>query len=113
MNPNSGQIRQGDVLLVPCPSVARPPGLSPRSEVILAVGEATGHAHRLRTKERAIYEWEVSGQRYVVVEDDEPGTISHEDHDPVPVPVVAPHVTYQVIRQQEWDISGQWRKITD
>lgn len=40
-----GQIRQGDVLLVPVQ--AEPPALAPVAEVVLAWGEVTGHAHRL------------------------------------------------------------------
>jgi hypothetical protein len=129
-----GQIRQGDVLLIPVNiegSYASPPsslaarlnrmvrgvlfdGFSRlkaptqqrRQEVVLAYGEITGHAHRLTAPE--ILEWSVSGQRYVRVIGDEPGALSHEDHDPEPALVVAPNVTYQVVQQQEWDISTEW-----
>ena len=41
-----GQIRQGDVLLVPV-DTAPPADAARTSEVILALGEITGHAHRL------------------------------------------------------------------
>lgn len=106
----NGQIRQGDVLLVPV-EVARPVTARLSQEVVLAYGEVTGHAHRLRASE--VWEWEAQGQRYVQVVDNAPGTISHEDHDPVPAAVVEPGVTYRVVPQQEWDLAGQWRNVRD
>jgi len=104
----SEPIRQGDVLLLPV-DVAPPKDATPVPLVILAEGEMTGHAHRLRG---TVIEWSVKGQRYVRVSG-EPGTLQHEDHDPVPAAVVAPDVTYRVIPQHEWDLSGQWRKVAD
>ncbi len=106
-----GQIRQGDVLLVPVEGVLRPANAQAKIEVILALGEATGHAHRLKAP--VIYEWEIAGQRYVQVQGDTPGTLTHEEHDPSPAPVVAPNVTYRVVQQREWDLFGQWRKVVD
>lgn len=105
-----GQIRQGDILLVPV-AVEPHSEASRHSQVILAEGEVTGHAHRLTASE--VLEWSVEGQRYVRVLGDQPGELSHEDHDPTPVAVVQPGVTYQVIQQAEWDLSGQWRKVVD
>ena len=104
------QIRQGDVLLIAV-EIPMPGGLTPQSEVILAEGEITGHAHRL--KAAAVYDWSQDGQRYVRVSDSKAGELSHEEHDPDPVAVVAPDVTYRVIPQQEWDLSNQWRKVQD
>ena len=103
-------IRQGDVLLMP---VADTPPTEVRvsGEVVLAEGELTGHAHRLAAP--VVYEWEMAGQRYVRVVGDEPGTLAHEDHDPVPVPVVEPNQTYRVVPQREWDLAGQWRRVVD
>ncbi len=103
------QIRQGDVLLVAV-NIPMPGGLTPQREVILAEGEITGHAHRL--KAAAVYEWSQDGQRYVRVSDSE-GELSHEEHDPEPAAVVTPGVTYCVVPQQEWDLSNQWRKVRD
>jgi hypothetical protein len=104
------QIRQGDVLLVPA-EVHPPKGAKMRAEVILAEGEVTGHAHRLRGA--TVLEWEQDGQRYVRVLGTEMGTLSHEDHDPEPVAVIVPDVTYRVVLQQQWDLSGQWMQVTD
>lgn len=105
----NGQIRQGDVLLHPV-DMEPPVDARPVPEVILAYGESTGHAHRLTG---AVLEWEQGGQRYVRVTGTEPGTLSHEDHDPVPDRVVAPGQTFRVIPQRQWDLSGQWRQVVD
>lgn len=105
----TGTIRQGDVLLVPVDN-APPKHATPLDIVILAEGELTGHAHRLRG---TVVEWSVGEQRYVRVVGDEPGTLQHEDHDPVAVSVVVPEQTYRVVPQQEWDLSGMWRKVAD
>ena len=90
-------IRQGDILLVPVDLDA--PKDAQRSDlVILAEGELTGHAHRLRGN---VAVWNVGEQRYVRVEG-EAGTLQHEDHDPAPAAVVEPDVTYKVIPQRAY-----------
>lgn len=103
-------LRQGDVLLIPCDAVP-PVDAHPSGEVILAEGELTGHAHRLRGA--TVLEWSVGKQRYVRVIGAEPGTISHEEHDPVPAAVIIPEQTYRVVQQQAWDLQGQWRRVQD
>lgn len=104
------QIRQGDILLEETNKKV-PKGVAAKTEVVLAEGEMTGHAHRLKAAE--IFEWSENGQRYVHVAGHEPGTLSHEEHDPMPDKVVEPGITYKVIPQNEWDLSGQWRKVVD
>ena len=106
---NAGIIRQGDVLLVPV-DAAMPKSANRSDLVILAEGELTGHAHRLRGD---VAEWSVGEQRYVRVVGGEKGTLQHEDHDPSPVAVVEPGQTYRVVPQQEWSLEGQWRKVAD
>ena len=103
------QIRQGDVLLVAAVA-AVPAGLQPVSSVVLAEGEATGHAHVLAAP--VVYDWSVDGQRYVRVSGGI-GTISHQEHDPIPAAVVSPDITYRVIPQQEWNLKGQWKNVLD
>lgn len=103
-----GLIRQGDILLVPVQEQP-PPGLKPVKESILATGEITGHAHRVRG---TILDWQEGTSRFIQVLD-RPGLLEHEDHDPIPAPVIAPNQTYRVIQQREWDLSGQWRKVQD
>ena len=105
-----GMIRQGDVLLVPAERVP-PTGCKPAAEVILAEGEVTGHAHRLGGA--AVLDWIEKGHRYVQVLGDRPGTLRHEDHDPVAAPVVPAGQTFEVIPQREWSLEGQWKKVVD
>lgn len=105
------QIRQGDIFLEEVEGMDIPEGLISKKEVCLAEGELTGHSHILTATQ--IYEWEVDGQRYVRVEGKEKGNLKHEDHDPEPVAVVEPGVTYRVIPQQEVGLEGQWRKVVD
>ena len=110
---NKGQIRQGDVLLVP-DGVSPPEGTSPQTEVVLAVGETTGHAHRVSGR---VLDWnDTEGRRYVRAVG-APGVLTHEDHDPIPAPVVEPDTTYRVVIQQEWDLmqqwKQQWKQVTD
>lgn len=106
-----GMIRQGDILLAPVEGADPPPSRTVHQEVVLAEGEVTGHAHRLSGAE--VLDWSIDGQRYVRVNGDAPGSLRHEDHDPVAAPVVPPNVTYRVIRQREWDLSGEWRPVVD
>lgn len=104
-----GQIRQGDVLLIPV-AVERPADARVTAEVVLAEGELTGHAHRLSAPQ--VWEWKVLGQRHVQV-GGAPGTLTHEDHDPQGARVVEEGATYRVVRQQQLDLSGQWRQVRD
>lgn len=105
----TGQIRQGDVLLVPVDE--QPPSNAVKTdEAVLALGEVTGHAHRLTGN---VLDWERDGVRFVRVIGREAGSISHEEHDPAPAAVVAPEQTYRVVPQKEWDLSGQWQEVRD
>jgi hypothetical protein len=104
-----GLIRQGDVLLVPVDEAAAEGArVERRGKVVLAEGEATGHAHRivdpraeLRTR------WST---RFLVVTGDEPVVLEHEEHDPLPV---APG-TWEIRRQREFT-PDLWRTrwVTD
>jgi hypothetical protein len=103
------QIRQGDILLIAV-NKTPPAAILPKNQVILAEGEATGHAHRLSGE---VIEWTEGSERFVRIIGQAFGKLSHEDHDPEPVAVVEPEVTYRIIPQQETDLSGQWRKVVD
>ena len=103
------QIRQGDILLVEVIKQV-PSNLLPKTEVVLATGELTGHAHILAGTR--VYEWQEDGQRYVQVSGSI-GTITHQEHDPIPAPVIEEDIVYQVIPQLEWDLKEQWRKVQD
>jgi hypothetical protein len=106
-----GLIRQGDVLLIPvgriperCWPVSREGG-----RLVLAEGEATGHAHVIDDP-RAV-EWRVSrwgGSRLVVVGDGGPVLLEHAEHDALQVPAGV----YEVRVQREYTPRGQ-RRVRD
>ena len=98
-------IRQGDVLLIDekeLPSGATPEeydrGQSASGDtgtIILAHGEATGHAHTIRSKYARTYT--KGGNRYLVVRDN-PVNLRHQEHDTL---TIEPGVK-RVIRQKEY-----------
>lgn len=100
------QHRQGDILLVPAqlPAGAQPVAPSPRG-VVLAEGEATGHAHVMDAA--TVKMWSAGEQRYVEVL--APTPLTHEEHGGS---VVAPGV-YEVLRKHEYTDEDEWRTIAD
>jgi hypothetical protein len=92
------QYRQGDVLLVrrqdrklhDTAPVPRHHG-----RIILAEGEATGHAHAIDSPDATLLEGD-EGERYLRV--DAPCDLVHEEHAAI---VLEPGL-YRVIRQREW-----------
>jgi len=94
----SKQYRQGDVLLVRTRSRERLEGtLVPRSQgrIILALGEATGHAHAISSAHADLLEFG-DGERYLRV--DGPVALTHEEHGAIDL---EPGL-YRVIRQREY-----------
>jgi hypothetical protein len=110
-----GLIRQGDVLLVPVDAVPerglREPEFS-RSHV-LAEGEATGHAHRLRSKRPAALRrgWGRDRREFVTVPDGADALLVHEEHDPIEVAAGV----WELRRQREYEPSRirSWRAVRD
>ena len=90
------QVRQGDVLLIPVDEIPATATLVPRdgNRVILAYGEATGHAHAIDTFMARLLEDE--GVRYLRVDDT--AVLDHEEHAPI---TVAPGI-YRVVIQREF-----------
>jgi hypothetical protein len=101
--PIKGQHRHGDVALNPVSAEDREP--LERGRIVLALGEATGHAHVLTGD---VVMWSVEGQRYVKV-GAQGATLTHEEHG---VQTVAPG-TYEVIIQREWSLEGEWQQVID
>lgn len=115
--------RHGDVLLIwrgPAPAS----NLSPEStEIVVAVGEATGHAHRviapaavaLDEREQVIAEaiaWRQARdaiERIRLLSLPEGGAITHEEH----VRLELPPGLYEVRIQQTLTQAGRWRRVTD
>ena len=88
--------RQGDVLLVEVSDL--PAGCvvaQRRGDVILANGEATGHAHRIDSLWAALFR---APDGNIYLRAGESTALSHEEHDPIPVPPG----TYRVVRQREY-----------
>lgn len=107
------EIRQGDVVLIPMDDVMPPETAQSKRDVVLAEGEITGHVHRL-SAEAGVLEWQDAEHgRMVWVVGTDLGELSHEDHDPTPVAVVAPQTAYKVGIQRELTLSGQWQQVRD
>lgn len=93
--------RQGDVLLVPVDDPPKRTSLRhvPRQKgegIILAAGEATGHHHRVRAN--TAREYRGGGKRYLFV-GTKGASITHEEHDAVPVP----QGVFEVVQQREYE----------
>jgi hypothetical protein len=104
--------RQGDVLVLPIDPADLPAELLPaprdrHNRMVLALGEATGHAHVV-TGDRVslLCPPDAPEQLFLVVEGY--GRIVHEEHGPI---ALAPGA-YRVIRQREY-IPGAVRPVSD
>lgn len=101
------QLRHGDIFLVRVDRLPVGVRQVPRTEdsIVLAYGEATGHAHRL-TGDVLEYVHEGTGRRYVSASS--PAPLRHEEHGFLPVlPAV-----YEV-RQQRTYQYGEERRVVD
>ena len=84
--------QQGDVLFK---QVASTKGkLVEGTPIIVARGEATGHAHRILDDVRALVDGDT-----MFIKADKPFTVTHEEHKPVTIPVGI----WQVGRVLEYD----------
>lgn len=89
-------VRQGDVMLkrISPPSGERVEVPPVDGRVILAEGEATGHAHAVRAVGVALYVYGI--QRVLEVQRE--AILEHEEHGSI----VLPPGNYEVIRQREY-----------
>jgi hypothetical protein len=111
-----GLARQGDVLLVPIDGAAPDGQLVERQagRFVLAEGEATGHAHVVRARHaRLVRQRRSTGRRgwmgrpvfedrLLLVVEDRPAVLRHEEHDPIRVV----SGVYEVRRQREYVPAG-------
>ncbi len=90
------QFRHGDLLIVRVDAIpdAAKQEKRTRGGVVLAYGEVTGHAHRIR--EKSVSLWSAEERRYIRVEGE--ATLTHEEHGAIKLPAG----DYQVIRQREY-----------
>nr|WP_062330931.1 hypothetical protein [Herbidospora sakaeratensis] len=96
--------RQGDILIMPVPEASVPPGLvsEPRDHkgrIVLALGEATGHAHALHGP-GTLY----PGYLHLP----EGGRLVHEEHAAIPLP----KGWFRIVRQREY-VPGSFRVVAD
>jgi hypothetical protein len=118
------QIRQGDVLLVRIEDSVdeflrdghrRTQATEAiRGRVVLALGEATGHAHVIESENVALISAEQAEELFLLVHGDAPVALTHEQHDTLDIP---PGV-YRVVRQREYrerrfDDDFDWDLIRD
>jgi hypothetical protein len=92
--------RQGDVLVIPVQSM--PAGLEPvareQGRAVLAHGEATGHAHAIKSERAALFRDPKLMAVFMHVSGGAPVALEHDEHDTIEVPPG----DYQVIRQREY-----------
>lgn len=104
-------VRQGDVLLVPVDAIpdAAKPVARDRGRVVLAYGEATGHAHAIASSAATQLVDDV--ERYLRLST--AATLAHEEHAPIEL---APG-TYRIVIQREYVPapvnSPAWRRVVD
>lgn len=103
--------RQGDVLVMAVPSIPRRAERVRRDggRVVLAYGEATGHAHAIGDAGAVLLQDPLTGDLFVRV--DEPGgvALAHEEH----ATVTLPPGDYQVVRQREYLPDDRTRRVSD
>ena len=92
--------RQGDVLIIP---VAQIPNdlqkvAREKGRLILAHGEATGHAHAIADKRAALFRDPKLMAIFMTVSGDAPVALEHDEHDTISVPPGS----YRVVRQREY-----------
>ncbi|MEO5878317.1 MAG: hypothetical protein ABIS86_08110 [Streptosporangiaceae bacterium] len=103
--------RQGDILIVPVPEESVPAGLVPadrdhRGRMVLALGEATGHAHALQAPGTLLRDGGLMSPDYLHLPGG--GRLSHEEH----AAIVLPSGWYRIVRQREY-LPGAVRVVAD
>ena len=90
-----GIYRQGDVFLIPTDTIGgRQESREKDGDIILAHGEVTGHAHRIKDKKASTFY--LDGKRYLMIEG--PTDLTHEEH----ATITLPPGNYEVRIQREY-----------
>jgi hypothetical protein len=92
--------RQGDVLIIPVASIPKSvePVARENGRVVLAHGEATGHAHAIRDQRAALFRDPELMAVFMHVGGDSAVALEHDEHDTIEIPAG----DYRVIRQREY-----------
>lgn len=104
---NKTIIRQGDVMLVRVAGV--PAGLVQTKKVVLALGEATGHHHAIKTKGVKGYGTDQKGLASYVEIAEALADLTHEEHGTIQI---EPGI-YEVRIQREYVAPAIERKVVD
>ena len=101
------QFRQGDVLITRVNTI--PDGakaLKREGDVILAHGEVTGHAHRIKERRAEMFDGGGGGMflNLPVTSD-----LTHEEHSTITIPAGG----YRITRQREYDDVQEWVQVAD
>src|SRR5580698_485444 len=103
----AGQFRQGDVLLQPIEKIpAAAKRVEGEKDIVLAEGETTGHAHRIRKPKNRVAAYFDGPTMYLEV--NEPVTITHEEHGPITLP---PGNYERRLQVEDW--LGEVRQVLD
>ena len=102
--------RQGDVLLLPIKAMPKrvTPVQREHGRVVLAQGEATGHAHAIKNARATLFRDPGTSDVFMHVGGNASVALEHEEHDSIDVP---PGL-YQIIRQREYS-PGTLRDVAD
>jgi len=102
--------RQGDVLVLPIKEL--PLSLKPvareNGRVVLAHGEATGHAHAIKDKRAALFRDPNLAAMFLSISGDGPVALEHDEHDSIHIPPG----NYEVRRQREYT-PAEIRQVAD
>jgi len=102
--------RQGDVLLVEVDEIPGDAQAESRSgRIVLAEGEATGHAHAIHERDARTFTYE--GERFLLTKSK--AQLVHEEHGPIEVPPGAWRVVIQREYQPSPKTQQQWRRVID
>ena len=105
----NGLIRQGDLLLVPVDALpGRTWNRTDGRRIVLAEGEATGHAHVIDDVRAELRDEGWSGRRFIVVEEDATVSLEHDEHDTLTVSAGI----YEIRIQREYTPRG-FRQVRD
>ena len=101
--------RQGDVLLVATdmPGETKPVKRTKRG-LVLAEGEATGHAHVIEAPEAELVTAAEAAELYLLVHGTETVALTHEEHATIDVPPGS----YRVVGQREYS-PQEIRRVAD
>jgi len=102
--------RQGDVLLLPIDDMPKrvAPVKRENGRVVLAHGEATGHAHAIKDARAALFREPGTSAVFMHVAGNASVALEHEEHNAIDVPPG----TYRIIRQREYS-PGAFRDVAD